>query len=1078
MSSLSQVPQLFESCEPRDDVLEGGLEEQQFAASLSGVAHNPEDTPNIYSDSEDFFDKTYPTDGLKEILSILSNRFLRSHGVREGESKNSILCLSTAFGGGKTHNMIASYHFAKNPLSADVSKFIGADLSEDYKQAFKDGLGVNTSVIVGSDIDSKEARSDYTNKDPDHPKTKTIWGELAYQLYGTEGYRLLEEYDQDQQAPGKNPLVRLFQLDDSPSLILIDEIADYLAKASAEDVGSDSTLGEQTTTFFSALFDAVTEVDDVTVIYSIADTTFTERAEAIEEETKEKAEEINELGTRQHKYITPTENEEVGTVLRHRLFEDVDDEISKKVADEYYQLYQDTPRPLPNSVLDTSYRDQIEREYPFHPELLETLTGKVDSISKFQKTRGALKLLARVIHHLWNNKPEEYDRHLIRMYDLTPADTGIRAELRETFFEFVDLDPAVKNDIYTEDGDSHAQLEDERWLGKGHPALGSHICSTVLWNSLVYGEQATGVTRADLYANLIHPQINFSNYDDALDRLTSIGETGCHFLYDEERIKFKSEPNLNRIIKERVDNTPLAQAKDKFNRVLDAIKGGGQLNVHKYPEGPEDVPDDPRTPNLCVPHYDTVKIDLESEDGEPPDKIQNLYEKTATKAGGRTQKRTYKNYVMFLCADAENFESAIETATRFEAINTLLNDSEASADLSDDQLDDLKDQRDTTTNMLSEAVSNVYRHFFYVGDDGNLKRITINPTESGGGKNLDEAVLDAMDDMNRLIRGNDGAKGEIWFKQKLWQETRNRMSTQDLIEQFGKKPGLPLLLDSSPLRKTVARMVSDSGYAYWDGSSEKGYWNGDGEVDWNLEGEPSDAKNLSQSISSSNVTIGEDQYLYEDVDSLLDKHSGQIEVEIPDEDEDEDGEGEDEEDDTSGGENGGITVSEWDTTTDAVDSHRAFSEARAEGISKAEDGEDAGLTKLTIDVEETENVIQRAKFYLLKQIDILEEDYNDETTVEMKYNAGGEVDGKRVDYRTTFEGSIEAFRLVDDSPEKISDETDEKRVEVKFNIELPEPEALTEEETDILANLMEEFDEETFRIQVEAEGVTAVMEEE
>jgi predicted AAA+ superfamily ATPase len=80
--------------------------------------------------------------------------------------------------------------------------------------------------------------------------------------------------------------VRLFQLDDSPSLILIDEIADYLAKASAEDAGSDSTLGEQTTTFFSALFDAVTEVDDVTVIYSIADTTFTERAEAIEEETK------------------------------------------------------------------------------------------------------------------------------------------------------------------------------------------------------------------------------------------------------------------------------------------------------------------------------------------------------------------------------------------------------------------------------------------------------------------------------------------------------------------------------------------------------------------------------------------------------------------------------------------------------------------------------------------------------------------------------------------------------------------------------------------------------------------------
>jgi hypothetical protein len=977
--------------------------------------------------------------------------------------------------------MIAGYHFAEDPLSANLGKFVGEGLSKEYKNAFEDGLEVNTSVIVGSDIDAKEARSDYRNRDPDHPMTKTIWGELAYQLYGIEGYRMIQEYDQDQQAVGKNQLIRLFNSDDTPSLILIDEIADYLAKASAENVGSDSTLAEQTTTFFSALFDAVTEVDNVTVIYSIADTAFGDRAEEIKEVAEEKAEEINELGTRQHKYITPTENDEVGTVLRHRLFDDVDEDASSDIADTYYQLYQETTKPLPDNVSDTSYRDRIEREYPFHPEVLETLTGKVDSISEFQKTRGALKLLARAVYHLWNNRPDEYDRHLIRIYDLTPADTGIRTELRETFFDFVDLDSAVKQDIYSEDGDSHAQIEDQGWLDRGHPAIGSHLCTTALWNSLVFGEQATGVTRAEMYVNVAHPDIEFSNYEDALDSLTSMGETGCYYLYDEDKIKFKSEPNLNRIIKERKENTPPAQAEDKFDRVLDAIKGGGQLNVIDYPEGPDEVPDDPRNPNLCVMHYDTVSIDLDEDGGEPPEKIQNLYEKTATKSGGRVQKRTYKNYVLFLCADSENFERAIDTATKFEAINSILNDNQSTADLSEDQEDELKDERDTSANALSEAVSNVYRHLFYVGSDGELKRITINPTESSGGKNLDEAVLDAMDDMNRLIRGSDDPKGQVWFEQKLWQSTRNRMSTQDLIEQFGKKPGLPLLLDSSPLRETVARMVSEAGYAYWDGSSESGYWDGKGEPSWNGEGDLSNAKNLSQSISSSNVTIDENQYLYENIDSLLEKHSGQVEVRIVEDKDEDETEDEDDKKGDEGGDDDGddeLTVKKWSATTDAVDAHRAFSEVRTQGVSKAEDGENAGILKLTIDVEENESIIQRSRFHLLKHTDLFEEEYNDKTKVGMRYNAGGSMDGQDVEFRTEFEGPVEAFRKVDDSPESISKETKKKNVDVNFNVKLPEPEALTDEEDDILAKLMDAFEDETFMIQVRGEGVTAVRGEE
>jgi len=98
---------------------------------------------------------------------------------------------------------------------------------------------------------------------------------------------------------------------------------------------------------------------------------------------------------------------------------------------------------------------------------------------------------------------------------------------------------------------------------EGHPALGSHLSTTVLWHSLAYGEQATGLTRAEMNAALGHPDVSFDNYDSALEALAG-GDmhVACYYLYDEERVRFKSDPNLIRIIDQRVDNTPDAHKQE------------------------------------------------------------------------------------------------------------------------------------------------------------------------------------------------------------------------------------------------------------------------------------------------------------------------------------------------------------------------------------------------------------------------------------------------------------------------------------------------------------------------------------
>ena len=57
---------LFDLCEPRKDVLEGGIRESEFAADLALVLRK-QAAPE-YQDPAIFFANTHPTEGLKRLL--------------------------------------------------------------------------------------------------------------------------------------------------------------------------------------------------------------------------------------------------------------------------------------------------------------------------------------------------------------------------------------------------------------------------------------------------------------------------------------------------------------------------------------------------------------------------------------------------------------------------------------------------------------------------------------------------------------------------------------------------------------------------------------------------------------------------------------------------------------------------------------------------------------------------------------------------------------------------------------------------------------------------------------------------
>ena len=74
---------------------------------------------------------------------------------------------------------------------------------------------------------------DGTNLSPGQPwkhgkqPIRTLWGELAWQLGGADGYKLVKEADENGTSPGKD-IIKTLMENNAPSVILIDELVGYI----------------------------------------------------------------------------------------------------------------------------------------------------------------------------------------------------------------------------------------------------------------------------------------------------------------------------------------------------------------------------------------------------------------------------------------------------------------------------------------------------------------------------------------------------------------------------------------------------------------------------------------------------------------------------------------------------------------------------------------------------------------------------------------------------------------------------------------------------------------------------------
>ena len=784
------LPSVFNTCVPRAAILSGELSFDLFAAKLRLVVEGT--APQVYKDPYLFFANTYPTDGLKTLIKEVFGRLV---GATTG---SPIIRLETSFGGGKTHDEIALWHICKQGRHIQgLERFVNFNWVPDRP--------IQVAAIDGRDLDPINGVY--------HPETGittfTLWGEIAYQIGGIEGYELLKASDQQKVSPGTSVLERLIR--DQPTLIILDEVARLLRAAEGTPVGN-STLAKQVVAFLFSLMDLAAASNHLVFVYTLASATDT-----FGEETTE-LRELIQSSARQDRVLTPSTDVEIYNIVKQRLFASVSSEVAENAASEYLHTYRASRLTLPEGCQDAQYAQAIQESYPFHPELFQLVTKKIASIPEFQRTRGALRLFAQIVRYLWKVNQSDHPKWVPLIHS-HHVPIGWEAEITNDLTSRLQrslMRLPIQADIYHSKGRAaHAQVQDREWLAAGKPPFSTWVSRTIFLHSLTLGI-SSGVRRPELNLSLLMPGVEINFIDRALDQLTSVA-----WYLDSDPItsvaRFKEEPSINKIIAEEKEQVGVTEVKDDLRTQRDAIFANRFFTLVSAPEGAHDVDDTPDSIALCLIDFNEATV-AGPLDGAPP-----LVEQIFNNTGDSGKFRTFRNRLLFLVANKPELARAIDLAREYRAIKNILKSPNRLDNLSENQQKQLKEKQGAMDLDVRIALMNAYRHLFYPAHDPvkapkGLMHYVLPAQDASdikGKNNQQDVILKALKECSK-IRSDDAAPyAPAYVRQKVWPVGLEHWPTKSLREAFAKDLGLHILLDAevAKLRDTLQQGLTDG---QWD----------------------------------------------------------------------------------------------------------------------------------------------------------------------------------------------------------------------------------------------------------------------
>lgn len=785
---------------PHPDVREGRYHQAEFAADLAQVLKG--DAEPEYQDPREFFARTYLTVGMKRLLATSLQRVAGTGG-------EPVVKLKTAFGGGKTHTMLALYHL----LSADdPARLLG--VPELMTEAAIDRVPKSRiAVLVGTDLDASKPRRHKTLK----RDVRTLWGELAVQIGGKdhaeEAYALVREADEKGVAPGASTLVELLDKY-GPCLVLIDELVAYarnIYHVSNLPAGSfDSNM-----TFIQNLTEAAKRSKKSLVVASIPESNI----EIGGEGGTAALDRLEHTFGRLEAVWQPVDRHESFEIVRRRLFSNISDDAAREAtAEAFWQFYREHNGDFPTKVKDREYRQRIIDAYPIHPEFFDQLYEDWATLEKFQRTRGVLRLMASVVHHLWVSD----DQGALIMPGSLPM--GV-PKIRDELTRYLGGDQwtvIVDKDV---DGEQSEPYRIDRENPRiGALSAGRRVARTIFLGSAPSAPKngPRGIEDVRLRLGVAQPGENLAIFADALSRLTD----RLTFLYhDNRRYWYDTRMNLRRVVEDRAAQLDAHEVEAELVRRLQALKEKHEFHGIPVTSDPSSVVDEPEVRLVVLGSEHPARDGSEYPAQTAADAI--------LKSTG-TGHRKHRNMLVFLASDKRALEACQQEIRRYIAWKSVLEeDAQNEGDtpgLDGAQRRQAKEMTEKTDKTVSARIVEAYTWLLVPHQeaaDGELKPVEWETARLTGGQEgpYARASRKLVKDQ-QLITQWSPLLLKMELDRWLWKD-KDHISVRQLWEYLTTYLYLPRLKDETVLLEAIRDGLRGRDYfAYAHGVNADGSYAG------------------------------------------------------------------------------------------------------------------------------------------------------------------------------------------------------------------------------------------------------------
>ena len=658
-------------------------------------------------------------------------------------------------------------------------------------------------MIVGNKISPGvvETKSDGT-------QVRTLWGEIAWQLGGKEGYEMVRAADETATNPGDG-LKDLFNRY-APCLILIDEWVSY-ARQLHERADLPGGSFDTHFTFAQTLSESAKNADRTLLVVSIPDSDI----EIGGDRGKEALDRLKNAIGRVESPWRPASAEESFEIVRRRLFETtVDPKLfvaRDAVIRSFSEMYRTQSQEFPTECREADYERRLREAYPIHPEFFDRLYSDWSALDKFQRTRGVLRLMAKVIHSLW----EREDKSLLIMPAHIPID-DIQVQSELTRYLDDNWVPIIEKDV---DGPNSLPLE----IDRSNPNFGRYSACRRVTRTIYLGSAPTiraanrGLEDRRIKLGCVQPGESAATFGDALRRLT---DRATYLYIDGNRYWISNQPNVTRTAQDRATQFMEEQHKiwEEIIRRLKSDKQRGEFGgIHIALESTAYIPDDPNLGVRLVilgpkqPHSKSLD--------DSPARL--WVEKMLNHRGNGP--RYYKNTLIFLAPDKMNLDNLEKNVAQYLAWNSIIEDKDV-LNLDSSQNKQATTKRDQTDKDVRNILNQTYQWLLIPEQPDPQGSIEWKETRLPGGE--DSPILKASRKLiheEHLIPIYAGSRLRLEaLDNYLWRSV-NHIDLKQLWEYLTQYIYLPRLKNSEVLLQAVkeglaSTVVKDNfGYAEgWD----------------------------------------------------------------------------------------------------------------------------------------------------------------------------------------------------------------------------------------------------------------------